>query len=56
MEILIILYWGFSVLWCVGFDTYKDDNTFTTLLVAILFGWAILPMSYGSKRGKELDN
>lgn len=55
MEILI-LYWGFSVFWCIGFDTYKSDNTFTNLVISLLFGWYLLPMSYGSKRAKELDN
>lgn len=55
MEILI-LYWGFSVFWCIGIDTYKRDNTFISLVTALLFGWFLLPVSYGTKRAKELDN
>ena len=55
--IIIILYWVFSFFWMIGFDQYEQSVLSPTakILSALLLGWAILPMSYGSKRAKELD-
>lgn len=53
---IIILYIVYSAIWCVGFDIYnKSRASFGGIIFAILFGWAIMPASYGTKRAKEVD-
>jgi hypothetical protein len=53
MEV-IILYWIFSFLWTIGFDVYEGGSNVKNVLIALLLGWIILPISYGSKRSKEI--
>ncbi len=55
MEV-IILYWVFSFLWTIGFEVFEFRLRIKRILVALFLGWIILPISYGSKRAKELDN
>lgn len=55
MEI-IILYWLFSTFYAIGIDFYKGYRLRTGgVIFSILFGWIILPISLGTKRGKEIE-
>lgn len=53
---IIILYVVYSTLWTIGFDIYKHSRvSFGGIILAIFFGWAIMPTSYGTKRAKEVE-
>jgi len=52
----IILYWIFSIFYCLGMDMYKGKLSFSNLLVCVLYGWCMMPTSLGSAQGKKLDN
>ena len=54
MEV-IILYWLFSILFCVGVDVYSEKVSFGNILLAVLCGWFVMPLSLGSQRGKSLE-
>ena len=53
---IVIIYWVYSSIWSMGSDVYKNQKlTLGTFIIAILMGWFIMPMSYGTKRAKEID-
>jgi hypothetical protein len=53
---VIIIYFIYSIFWCIGFDVYRLGKlTLSGLLVAITLGWVIMPMSYGTERAKKID-
>lgn len=53
---ILILYWIFSSFWAMGLDFYCEERiTIKSVLVSIFFGWVLLPVSLGTKRGKDLD-
>jgi len=54
MEILI-LYWFFATAWSFGVDFYQEKVKVHTIILNILFGWIILPISLGTARGKNLE-
>jgi hypothetical protein len=52
----IIIYFIYSIFWCIGFDVYRFGKlTLSGLLVAITLGWVIMPMSHGTERAKKID-
>lgn len=53
----IFIYWLFSSIWNMGIEVYHNHGilTFNKIFISLLFGWFIMPMSYGSSRGKALD-
>jgi hypothetical protein len=56
MDNLLFLYWVFSTLYVIGMDMYqKAGINLQGFLVAWVFGWALLPISLGTKRAKEVD-
>jgi hypothetical protein len=53
----IIIYWVYSSLWSMGVDVYNNHGKLTLFdfIIGILLGWLIMPMSYGTQRGKQID-
>jgi hypothetical protein len=53
----IFIYWLFSSIWNMGIEVYHNHGilTFKKIFISLLFGWFIMPMCYGSSRGKALD-
>ena len=53
---IIIVYVVFATFWTIGFDVYESKSSFSRIILALLFGWAIMPISYGTKRAKEVND
>lgn len=54
---LFILYWMFTSIYTFGQDHYMNSRfTFKGVLIGVLTGWFLVPMSLGTKRQSEIDD